>query len=63
MQAFWVITLITILMVAVSASFLVSDIEENTTSEVTLVDVDGRCDAAAIDAIAAMPDVIKVTLL
>ena len=38
MQAFWVITLITILMVAVSASFLVSDIEENTTSEVTLVD-------------------------
>ena len=31
MQAFWVITLITVVMVAVSASFLVSDIEENTT--------------------------------
>ena len=29
----------------------------------TMIDVDGRCDAAAIDAIAAMPDVIKVTLL
>lgn len=29
----------------------------------TMIDVDGRCDAAAIAAIAAMPDVIKVTLL
>lgn len=29
----------------------------------TMIDVDGRCDTAAIDAIAAMPDVIKVTLL
>ncbi len=29
----------------------------------TMIDVDGRCDAAAIDAIASMPDVIKVTLL
>ena len=29
----------------------------------TMIDGDGRCDAAAIDAIAAMPDVIKVTLL
>lgn len=29
----------------------------------TMIDVDGRCDSAAIDAIAAMPDVIKVTLL
>lgn len=29
----------------------------------TMIDVDGRCDVAAIDAIAAMPDVIKVTLL
>ncbi len=29
----------------------------------TMIDVDGRCDAAAIDAISAMPDVIKVTLL
>lgn len=29
----------------------------------TMIDVDGRCDAAAIEAIAAMPDVIKVTLL
>lgn len=29
----------------------------------TMIDVDGRCDAAAIDTIAAMPDVIKVTLL
>ena len=29
----------------------------------TMIDVDGRCDAAAIDAIAAMPDVLKVTLL
>lgn len=29
----------------------------------TMIDVDGRCDAATIDAIAAMPDVIKVTLL
>lgn len=29
----------------------------------TMIDVDGRCDAATISAIAAMPEVIKVTLL